>query len=118
MANLRRKKKSPVCFKKKIHARGAAARLPYTVVVEGNVGAGKSTFVDILARDDSRISPVPEPVNAWQNVSGTGVNLLDSMFRDGKRWSGAFQLVSTLSRYVRYLYIAAYFLNYVLTYVQ
>ena len=59
-------------------------RLPYTVVVEGNVGAGKSTFVDILAREDARISPVPEPVNAWQNVSGTGVNLLDSMFRDGK----------------------------------
>jgi len=73
-------------------------RLPYTVVVEGNVGAGKSTFVEILAREDARISPVPEPVSAWQNVSGTGVNLLDSMFRDGKRWSGAFQLVSTLSR--------------------
>ena len=73
-------------------------RLPYTVVVEGNVGAGKSTFVDILAREDARISPVPEPVSAWQNVSGTGVNLLDSMFRDGKRWAGAFQLVSTLSR--------------------
>jgi len=74
------------------------SRMPYTVVVEGNVGAGKSTFVEILAGEDARISPVPEPVSAWQNVSGTGVNLLDLMFRDGKRWSGAFQLVSTLSR--------------------
>ena len=50
--------------------------MPYTVVVEGNVGAGKSTFVEILAGEDARISPVPEPVSAWQNVSGTGVNLL------------------------------------------
>ena len=27
---------------------------PYTVIVEGNVGAGKSTFVDILTSNDSR----------------------------------------------------------------
>ena len=73
-------------------------KIPYTIVLEGNVGAGKSTFVDIISRNDSRISPVPEPVEAWQNVSGTGVNMLDLMFKDGKRWSGTFQLVSTLSR--------------------
>ncbi len=72
---------------------------PYTVLVEGNVGSGKSTFVDILASRDSRILPVPEPVEVWQNFSGTGVNLLDLMFRDGKRYSGAFQLASTYSRY-------------------
>ena len=72
--------------------------IPYTIVLEGNVGAGKSTFVDIISRNDSRISAFPEPVEAWQNVSGTGVNMLDLMFKDGKRWSGTFQLVSTLSR--------------------
>jgi len=83
---------------KKIQIHTGESKIPYTVVVEGNVGAGKSTFVEILSREDARISPVPEPVGAWQNVSGTGVNLLDLMFRDGKRWSGAFQLVSTLSR--------------------
>jgi len=71
---------------------------PYTILVEGNVGSGKSTFVDILTRDDPRIAPVPEPVEAWQNVSGTGVNMLDLMFQNGPRWAGTFQLVSTLSR--------------------
>ena len=71
-----RKEKLPLVLtkKKKIHT--GESRMPYTVVVEGNVGAGKSTFVEILAREDARISPVPEPVSAWQNVSGTGVNLL------------------------------------------
>ena len=46
------------------------------------------------------LAPVPEPVKDWQNVSGTGVNMLDLMFQDGKRWSGTFQLVSSLSRFV------------------
>ena len=71
-----RKGKTSPCVNqiKKIHT--GESRMPYTVVVEGNVGAGKSTFVEILAREDARISPVPEPVSAWQNVSGTGVNLL------------------------------------------
>ena len=81
----------------------AEKKIPYTIVLEGNVGAGKSTFVDIISRNDSRISAFPEPVEAWQNVSGTGVNMLDLMFKDGKRWSGTFQLVSTLSRYVYFI---------------
>ena len=45
-----------------------------------------------------RIQAVPEPVDRWQNVSGTGIDMLKLMFDDGKRWSGAFQLCSTLSR--------------------
>jgi len=73
-------------------------KIPYTVLVEGNVGAGKSTLVEILSREDPRIAGVPEPVEAWQNVSGTGINILDLMFRNGTRWSGAFQLTSHLSR--------------------
>ena len=29
-------------------------KIPYTVLVEGNVGAGKSTLVEILSREDPR----------------------------------------------------------------
>lgn len=83
----------PQCFARQ----NEATRRPYTVMVEGNVGVGKSTFVNILAGQDGRIAPVPEPVEVWQNFSGT--NLLDLMYKDGKRWSGPFQLVSTYSRY-------------------
>ena len=43
---------------------------PYTVLVEGNVGSGKSTLVNILAGVEPRIDAIPEPVEAWQNVSG------------------------------------------------
>ena len=45
-------------------------RRPYTVLVEGNVGSGKSTLVNILAGVEPRIDAIPEPVEAWQNVSG------------------------------------------------
>ena len=72
--------------------------------VLGNVGAGKSTLVDILTGEDGRISGVPEPVAVWQNFSGTGVNLLELMFNDGPRWAGTFQLVSTLSRFFSSFY--------------
>ena len=82
------------CYKRPEELR---PKRPFTVIVEGNVGAGKSTFVGFLA-NDTRISTVPEPVEMWQNFAGK--NLLDLMLKDGKRWSGVFQLVSTLSRWV------------------
>ena len=48
----------------------ASLQSPYTVLVEGNVGSGKSTLVNILAGVEPRTDAIPEPVEAWQNVSG------------------------------------------------
>ena len=39
---------------------------------------------------------IPEPVDKWQNVNGT--DMLELMFQDPKRWMGAFQMESTLTR--------------------
>jgi hypothetical protein len=44
-------------------------RTPYTIYVEGNVGCGKSTFLELFAGND-QIQIVQEPVAEWQNVSG------------------------------------------------
>jgi len=68
---------------------------PYTILVEGTAGCGKSTLVDILA-SQHRLMAIPEPVDQWVNVNGT--DLLDLMFQDPKRWTGAFQMESTLTR--------------------
>ncbi len=43
---------------------------PYTIYVEGNVGCGKSTFLELF-ESDKRIQIVQEPVAEWQNVSGS-----------------------------------------------
>jgi len=44
---------------------------PFTILVEGNVGSGKSTFLSIL---DSLpgIQVFPEPVESWQQVTRGG----------------------------------------------
>ena len=43
--------------------------VPFTIYVEGNVGCGKSTFLELF-EGDPRIQIVQEPVAEWQNVSG------------------------------------------------
>ena len=44
-------------------------RTPYTIYVEGNVGCGKSTFLELFDANE-QIQIVQEPVAEWQNVSG------------------------------------------------
>jgi len=68
---------------------------PYTILVEGTVGCGKSTLVNLLAPLHGLMA-VPEPVDQWTNLNGT--DMLDLLFQDPRRWMGAFQLESTLTR--------------------
>jgi septin family protein len=49
---------------------------PFTVFVEGNIGSGKTTFLNHFARAD--VDLLSEPVEMWRNVEGH--NLLVSMF--------------------------------------
>lgn len=70
---------------------------PYTVIVEGNVGSGKTTFLNrfLSPTNESgttlseKVDVIPEPVSKWQNVHGN--NLLQLMYEDPKRWSLMFQ---------------------------
>jgi len=68
---------------------------PYTILVEGTVGCGKSTFVNLLAPLHGLLA-VQEPVDQWTDVNGT--DMLGLMFQDPPRWMGTFQLESTLTR--------------------
>uniref|UniRef100_A0A2H8TZG3 Thymidine kinase 2, mitochondrial n=2 Tax=Melanaphis sacchari TaxID=742174 RepID=A0A2H8TZG3_9HEMI len=63
---------------------------PYTVFVEGNVGSGKTTFLEQFA-DCSNVYLAKEPVHKWQDVQGH--NFLGLMYKDPKRWSFAFQSI-------------------------
>jgi deoxyadenosine/deoxycytidine kinase len=54
------------------------------IIVEGNVGVGKSTFLNYLQQNlDAGV--IFEPNQLWQNVEGH--NLLDQFFQEPKRWS-------------------------------
>jgi septin family protein len=49
---------------------------PFTIFVEGNIGSGKTTFMNYFANADVHL--LSEPVEMWRNVEGH--NLLVSSF--------------------------------------
>ncbi len=59
-----------------------------TIFVEGNVGVGKSTFLNFLKKNLD-IHVMYEPNQLWQDVGGH--NLLEQFFLDGKRWAYTLQ---------------------------
>ena len=48
---------------------------PFTVFVEGNIGSGKTTFLNLFSNADSLL--LSEPVDLWRNARGH--NLLVSV---------------------------------------
>jgi deoxyadenosine/deoxycytidine kinase len=64
-------------------------------IVEGNIGAGKSTFLNML-KQYLNIQIMLEPHEQWQNVGG--YNLLDLFYKDPKRWAYSFQSYAFISR--------------------
>lgn len=66
-----------------------------SIFIEGNVGAGKSTFLKML-REYFNIQVVYEPHKQWQDVKGD--NLLDQFYKDGKRWAYTFQTYAFITR--------------------
>ena len=62
---------------------------PFTVVVEGNIGSGKTTFLQHFNKFNEDVEILAEPVDKWRNANGH--NLLQMMYQDPHRWSLAFQ---------------------------
>ena len=68
------------------------------ISIQGNIGVGKSTFVEILRKNfDSTI--VGEPVELWLKLKDDkGVNILEKFYSDMNRWGYSFQNVAYLTR--------------------
>lgn len=64
------------------------------VFVEGNIGSGKSTYLDFLEKKGETV--LREPVKAWQDVNGH--NLLDLMYTDTEKHGFLFQVYAFVSR--------------------
>lgn len=65
------------------------------LIVEGNIGAGKSTFLAMLGRY-LNTQLVFEPHEQWQNVGDE--NLLDHFYKDTQRWAYTFQSYAFVTR--------------------
>jgi deoxycitidine kinase len=66
------------------------------LVIEGNIGAGKSTFLRLLS-EHLHVDPVFEPHDKWQNI-GDGENLLEKFYTDIRRWAYTFQTYAFVTR--------------------
>ena len=84
---------SPKLMTPKVHPR------PFTVIVEGNIGSGKTTFLSHFSRhiapSNVSVDILTEPVDKWRNIEGH--NLLQLMYEDPSRWSLAFQSYAQLT---------------------
>ncbi|XP_051907144.1 deoxycytidine kinase isoform X1 [Hippocampus zosterae] len=81
------------------------------ISIEGNIAAGKSTFVRLLEQECGDWEVVPEPIARWCNVqtSGgdfaeltssqrSGGNVLKMMYDEPERWAYTFQSYACISR--------------------
>lgn len=60
----------------------------FTIMVEGNIGTGKSTLLNFLSKSEY-IECFQEPVHEWENLNG--YNLLAMTYEDPENYSFAFQ---------------------------
>jgi len=65
------------------------------ILLEGNIGAGKSTLGAIL-KESGLFEFIPEPVEQWRR--GFASNLLDDFYADQKRWAFTFQQAAFTTR--------------------
>ena len=72
------------------------------ISIEGNIGAGKSTLVDILKKilgKELESVFLQEPVDTWLNtVNEEGKNILDLFYNNQERWSYSFQMNAFITR--------------------
>lgn len=72
------------------------------ISIEGNIGTGKSTLVEILKskfNNNPMVKFLQEPVEQWLELTDTdGTNILDKFYKDKKRWSYSFQMSAFITR--------------------
>ncbi|TWW66364.1 deoxycytidine kinase [Takifugu flavidus] len=89
------------------------------ISIEGNIAAGKSTFVRLLEQESADWEVVPEPIARWCNVQTqsddfeelttsqkSGGNVLKMMYEKPERWAYTFQTYACVSRVRAQIHLA------------
>lgn len=73
--------------------------LPIIISIDGNIGSGKSTLMNILKHNFKDYDFVDEPVNKWLAAKDENdKNLLTNFYEDTDRWSYTFQNYAFITR--------------------
>jgi deoxyadenosine/deoxycytidine kinase len=76
----------------------------YLFTIEGCIGSGKSTFIDILKREFKHFNGIPivyipEPVEEWESiVSVDNQNMIQLFYADQTKYAFSFQMMAYISR--------------------
>jgi deoxycitidine kinase/deoxyguanosine kinase len=72
------------------------------IVIQGNIGSGKSTFVENLKvkyGNNPEMCFLQEPVSEWLKIKDEkGVNILENYYADQHKYSFMFQMMAYISR--------------------
>jgi deoxyadenosine/deoxycytidine kinase len=72
---------------------------PVIVSIDGNIGAGKSTFIKKLKENFPHYHYIDEPVDLWTDIKNEeGESILQLYYKDKKRWSFTFQNYVLITR--------------------
>src|ERR1700738_951766 len=66
-------------------------------IVEGNIGAGKSTFLKLLGDALPALTVIFEPLHNWQTTDH-GSSLLEQFYTQPQRWAYTIEMLTLLSR--------------------
>ncbi len=66
-------------------------------IIEGNIGAGKSTFLKLLDEHIPAINVALEPLNNWQKQV-YGQSLLTNFYQNTKRWAYTLEILTMICR--------------------
>jgi deoxyadenosine/deoxycytidine kinase len=76
----------------------------YIFTVEGNIGSGKSTLVEMLKNTltdikETRVIYLPEPVKVWESIKDIdGKNVIEKYYENPKKYAFSFQMMAYISR--------------------
>jgi deoxyadenosine/deoxycytidine kinase len=72
------------------------------ISIEGNIGSGKSTIINILKEkflNNPEIVFLQEPVLEWNDIKDkNGINILTKFYEEQEKYSFAFQMMAYISR--------------------
>lgn len=71
-------------------------------ILEGNIGAGKSTFLRLINERLPEVSIALEPMDNWQKQV-YGQSLLTNFYQESKRWAFTFETLTMKSRIKEHL---------------
>jgi deoxyadenosine/deoxycytidine kinase len=69
--------------------------------IEGNIGSGKSTFMEKLKeawKDREDVCFLDEPVDTWSNFKDEEGGIIEHYYKDQKTWGFSFQMLAYISR--------------------